>query len=150
MEVLGREASWRVQRPTRHRRSKLAQSLTLSARHAICLHGGFVLLAAEFLTELTKELGRECVAFLPDLDHALQFLLLISRQAFHYVVKQSWHELRDALDGGRIRAGLAAAFDVQLLPFELCLLDPSPHDAINHVDGTKLMCGGRLLQRAVE
>lgn len=150
VEMLRGIASRRGHRPTRHRGCELAGRSILHTRHAIHLYSRFVALATQLLTKLTEQLGRERISLLPDLDHAIQLILLIGRDYFDNVVEQGRHELRDALHRGGIRAGLTSAIDVQILTFLLRLLDPSADDTIDHVDDTKLVRCRGFLQCAVK
>lgn len=139
--------------PRGNRRGKFLPCLDREVLHvrrnAVCRRG-LAWLSAQFGLELGQHLRRKSTSTLPDGNHVLQLGLLLGRNAFHDVVKQCWHELRHAFDSSGICAGFSSSFQIQILSRCLCLLDPLPHNAVDHVECTELVRRRRLLKCAIE
>ena len=122
---------------------------TCKALCSVCRHGCHSL-TSQLLLKISQHVSRECVSFLPDLDQTGQLVLLLGGHVLHRVIEKCGHEFGHTLDCRRVAAWIAAAIDMQTLSALLRLLDPFTHDAIDDVDGTKLVGSMSLLERAVE
>lgn len=147
-------SDWGGCRTARHRRREfLAFGVLyrgLGRACTICLHRCLVCLTCQFRLEILQHLGGKCARLVPDLNHTLQLLFLLGWDAFECVVEEGWHQLRHSLDRRCVCAWLAAAFDVEILTLLFRLLDPSPDDTIDHVDGAELVGCGCFLQCAIQ
>jgi hypothetical protein len=118
-------------------------------RRTVTIHVGNRLRFAKLLPEVLKLLDRECAGTLPDGDHVLKFRLLIIGNNFDDIVDESGHELSNALYGGRIRAGLSSALNVEVLAGLLCGIDPHADHTVYNIQRTQLVSRGRFLKRAI-
>lgn len=89
--------------------------------------------AAELGPKLGKKLGRKDITLFPDAQQVLELRLLIGRQAFQDVIKQSRNQLSHTLHRCIVCPWFASSLYVEVLSVALRGLYPLTNYAVNDI-----------------